>query len=96
MREEFPARKWKRSFNGAGLREADVKERSSPREREPGEPPNANRPWDNHHGSDVALKVVATWDAGIPALACPVYQADWHSVNGDFQKGVLRQSMRYH
>lgn len=25
MREEFPARKWKRSFNGAGLSEADVK-----------------------------------------------------------------------
>jgi hypothetical protein len=84
MREEFPARKWKRSFNGAGLSEADVKGRSSPRERQPGEPPNANRPWDNHHGSDVALKVEATWGAGFPVIAGPVYQASWRSVNDDF------------
>lgn len=90
MREEFPARKWKSCFNGAGLREADVKERSSPRERQPGEPPNANRPWDNHHSSDVAFKVVATWGAGFPAIAGLVYQAGWRSVNGDFQKGALR------
>lgn len=33
----------------------------------------------------MALKVEATWGAGIPALACPVYQAGRHCVNEDFQ-----------
>ncbi|MFV3314224.1 hypothetical protein [Pseudomonas sp. NY15374] len=36
----------------------------------------------------MALKVVATWGAGFPALASPVYQAGRHNVNGDFQKSV--------
>jgi hypothetical protein len=44
----------------------------------------------------VALKVVATWGAGFPALACPVYQAGRHDVNGDFQKNALHQSMQCH